>query len=170
MTQTVSLAWLNIAYEADVPAPGSQTKVGTIHSNGRGTVHGLNSDVVKREMAEAGFQLLPSYDFTKAGGQDHFLVFAVRLCWLCDGLSLKRENVPELATFFEARRINSLAGKHRDGMLPKMEHRMIRLHHANLPPPRELSPHFMRYFGANPTSPISANNKEFRHIPDRLIA
>lgn len=80
MTQTVSLAWRNSAYEADVPAPGSQTKVGTIHSNGRGTVHGLNSDVVKREMAEAGFQLLPSYDFTKAGGQDHLLVFAVRLC------------------------------------------------------------------------------------------
>ena len=78
MTQTVSLAWRNSAYEADVPAPGSQTKVGTIDRNGRGTVHGLNSDVVKREMAEAGFQLLSSYDFTKVGGQDHFLVFAVR--------------------------------------------------------------------------------------------
>ena len=53
-------------------------KVGIIDRNGNGTDHGLNSDVVKREMAEAGFELLSSYDFTKADGQDYFLVFAVR--------------------------------------------------------------------------------------------
>jgi hypothetical protein len=29
-------------------------------------------------MAEAGFKLLSSYDFTKADGQDYFLVFAAR--------------------------------------------------------------------------------------------
>lgn len=56
--------------------PGA--KVGIIDRNGNGTDHGLHSDVVKREMAEAGFRLLSSYDFTKADGQDYFLVFAVR--------------------------------------------------------------------------------------------
>lgn len=56
--------------------PGA--KVGIIDRNGNGTDHGLNNDVVKREMAEAGFKLLSSYDFTKADGQDYFLVFAVR--------------------------------------------------------------------------------------------
>jgi ubiquinone/menaquinone biosynthesis C-methylase UbiE len=56
----------------------SGAKVGIIDRNGNSTDHGLNSDVVKREMAEAGFELLSSYDFTKADGQDYFLVFAVR--------------------------------------------------------------------------------------------
>jgi ubiquinone/menaquinone biosynthesis C-methylase UbiE len=56
----------------------SGAKVGIIDRNGNGTDHGLNSDVVKREMAEAGFKVLSSYDFTKADGQDYFLVFAVR--------------------------------------------------------------------------------------------
>lgn len=56
--------------------PGA--KVGIIDRNGNGTDHGLNSDVVKREMAEAGFKLLSSYDFTKADEQDYFLIFAVR--------------------------------------------------------------------------------------------
>ena len=56
----------------------SGAKVGIIDRNGNGTDHGLNSDVVKREMAEAGFKLLSSYDFTKADGDDYFLVFAVR--------------------------------------------------------------------------------------------
>lgn len=56
--------------------PGA--KVGIIDRNGNGTDHGLDSDVVKREMSEAGFRLLSSYDFTKADGQDYFLVFAVK--------------------------------------------------------------------------------------------
>jgi ubiquinone/menaquinone biosynthesis C-methylase UbiE len=56
--------------------PGA--KVGIIDRNGNGTDHGLNSDVVKREMSEAGYRLLSSYDFTKADGQDYFLVFAVK--------------------------------------------------------------------------------------------
>ena len=56
--------------------PGA--KVGIIDRNGNGTDHGLNSDVVKREMAEAGFRLLSSYDFTKADGQDYFLIFAAK--------------------------------------------------------------------------------------------
>jgi predicted methyltransferase len=60
------------------PSLRSGAKIGIIDRNGSGTNHGLNSDVVKREMAGAGFQLLSSYDFTKADGQDYFLVFAVR--------------------------------------------------------------------------------------------
>jgi hypothetical protein len=56
--------------------PGA--KVGIIDRNGNGADHGLNNDVVKQEMAEAGFKLLSSYDFTKADGQDYFLVFAAR--------------------------------------------------------------------------------------------
>jgi ubiquinone/menaquinone biosynthesis C-methylase UbiE len=60
------------------PSLRSGAKVGIIDRNGNGTDHGLNSDVIKREMDEAGFRLLSSYDFTKADGQDYFLVFAVR--------------------------------------------------------------------------------------------
>jgi SAM-dependent methyltransferase len=60
------------------PSLRSGAKVGIIDRNGDGTDHGLNSYVVKREMAQAGFRLLSSYDFTKADGQDYFLVFAVR--------------------------------------------------------------------------------------------
>jgi ubiquinone/menaquinone biosynthesis C-methylase UbiE len=56
--------------------PGA--KVGIIDRNGNGTDHGLNSDVVEREMAEAGYKLVGTYDFTKADGQDYFLVFAVK--------------------------------------------------------------------------------------------
>lgn len=56
--------------------PGA--KIGIIDRNGNGTNHGLDSTVVKHEMAEAGFRLLSSYDFTKADGQDYFLVFAVK--------------------------------------------------------------------------------------------
>lgn len=56
--------------------PGA--KVGIIDRNGNGTDHGLNSDVIEREMGEAGFKLVATYDFTKADGQDYFLVFVVR--------------------------------------------------------------------------------------------
>jgi len=38
----------------------------------------VNSDVVKREMAEAGFKMLSSHDFTKADGEDYFLIFEVK--------------------------------------------------------------------------------------------
>ena len=60
------------------PSLRSGAKVGIIDRNGNGTDHGLNSDVVKHEMAEAGFRLISSHDFTKADGQDYFLVFEVR--------------------------------------------------------------------------------------------
>jgi predicted methyltransferase len=56
--------------------PGA--KVGIIDRNGNGANHGLNHDVVVKEMAEAGYKLVGTYDFTKADGQDYFLIFEVK--------------------------------------------------------------------------------------------
>jgi SAM-dependent methyltransferase len=56
--------------------PGA--KVGIIDKNGDGSNHGLNHDVVVKEMAEAGYKLVGTYDFTKADGQDYFLIFQVQ--------------------------------------------------------------------------------------------
>ena len=55
--------------------PGA--KVGIIDRNGNGANHGLNHDVVVREMARAGYKLVGTYDFTKADGEDYFLIFQV---------------------------------------------------------------------------------------------
>jgi ubiquinone/menaquinone biosynthesis C-methylase UbiE len=56
--------------------PGA--KVGIIDRNGNGENHGLNHDVVVKEMSEAGYKLVGTYDFTKADGQDYFLIFQTR--------------------------------------------------------------------------------------------
>ena len=56
--------------------PGA--KVGIIDRNGSGTDHGLNRDVLEKEMGEAGYRLEARYDFTKADGEDYFLIFRVR--------------------------------------------------------------------------------------------
>jgi len=56
--------------------PGA--RVGIIDRNGNGTDHGLDRAVVEKEMAEAGYRLESRYDFTKADGQDYFLIFAAR--------------------------------------------------------------------------------------------
>ena len=56
--------------------PGA--KVGIIDRNGSGTDHGLNRDVVEKEMGEAGYKVMARYDFTKADGQDYFLIFTAR--------------------------------------------------------------------------------------------
>ena len=56
--------------------PGA--KVGIIDRNGNGTDHGLNHEVVVKEMGEAGYKLVGTYDFTKADGQDYFLIFQSR--------------------------------------------------------------------------------------------
>ena len=56
--------------------PGA--KVGIIDRNGNGADHGLNRDVVEHEMGEAGYRLAEHYDFTKADGQDYFLVFVAK--------------------------------------------------------------------------------------------
>lgn len=56
--------------------PGA--KVGIIDRNGNGTDHGLDRKIVEQEMEEAGFRVEARYDFTKADGQDYFLVFMER--------------------------------------------------------------------------------------------
>ena len=53
--------------------PGGE--VGIIDRNGNGADHGLDRAVVEREMRTAGFRLKQRYDFTKADGQDYFLIF-----------------------------------------------------------------------------------------------
>lgn len=57
-------------------APGA--RVAIVDRNGSGTDHGLNRDVVEKEMAEAGYKRVGLYDFTKADGQDYFLVFEAK--------------------------------------------------------------------------------------------
>jgi SAM-dependent methyltransferase len=52
--------------------PGA--KVGIIDRNGNGEDHGVGSEVVLREAAEAGFRLLDQYDFVKGDKMDYFLV------------------------------------------------------------------------------------------------
>jgi len=52
-------------------------RVGIIDRNGNGEDHGLDRAIVEREMAEAGYKLASRYDFTKADGQDYFLIFTV---------------------------------------------------------------------------------------------
>ena len=60
------------------PALRAGAKVGIIDRNGNGTNHGLNHDVVVKEMGEAGFKLVGTYDFTKADGEDYFLIFQAK--------------------------------------------------------------------------------------------
>jgi predicted methyltransferase len=56
--------------------PGA--KVGIIDRNGNGADHGLNQDVVMKEMGDAGYKLVGTYDFTKPDREDYFLIFQVR--------------------------------------------------------------------------------------------
>ena len=53
-------------------------RIGIIDRNGNGTDHGLNRDIVVKEMGEAGYKLTAKYDFTKADGQDYFLIFVAK--------------------------------------------------------------------------------------------
>ncbi len=53
----------------------SGAKVGIIDRNGKGDDHGVSSDVIIQEAAQAGYQLQEQYDFVKGDGQDYFLVF-----------------------------------------------------------------------------------------------
>jgi SAM-dependent methyltransferase len=53
-------------------------KVGVIDRNGNGEDHGVGSEVVIREAAEAGYQLSGQYDFVKADKMDYFLVFTTK--------------------------------------------------------------------------------------------
>ena len=56
--------------------PGA--RFGIIDRNGKGDDHGLNEDVVKKEVERNGFKLVGRYDFTKDDGQDYFLIFEKR--------------------------------------------------------------------------------------------
>ncbi len=53
-------------------------RVGIIDRNGNGADHGLDLKVVQKEMGEAGYKLVSTYDFTKADGQDYFLIFEAK--------------------------------------------------------------------------------------------
>jgi len=48
------------------------------NGNGSGTDHGLPQSTLEREMDEAGFRKVAEYDFTKADGQDYFVIFALK--------------------------------------------------------------------------------------------
>jgi len=78
---------LKVYHEIAHPVPFMRTlraslrpgaKVGIIDRNGNGADHGLDRGVVEKEMAEAGYTVAARYDFTKADGQDYFLVFVAR--------------------------------------------------------------------------------------------
>jgi SAM-dependent methyltransferase len=60
------------------PALRPAAKIGIIDRNGNGANHGLDAPVVIREMGQAGFRLSGRYDFTKADGQDYFLIFTAK--------------------------------------------------------------------------------------------
>ena len=56
--------------------PGA--RFGIIDRNGNGADHGLNEPIVRAEVERAGFLQVARYDFTKADGQDYFLIFEKR--------------------------------------------------------------------------------------------
>jgi ubiquinone/menaquinone biosynthesis C-methylase UbiE len=53
--------------------PGA--RFGIIDRNGNGADHGLKESIVRDEVEHAGFRQVGRYDFTKADGQDYFLIF-----------------------------------------------------------------------------------------------
>ena len=60
------------------PALKPGAKIGIIDRNGNGADHGLQEAVLVKEMASAGFRRVARYDFTKADGEDYFLIFEKR--------------------------------------------------------------------------------------------
>jgi ubiquinone/menaquinone biosynthesis C-methylase UbiE len=56
--------------------PGA--RFGIIDRNGHGDDHGLDEKVVRAEVERNGFKQVGRYDFTKADGQDYFLIFEKR--------------------------------------------------------------------------------------------
>jgi ubiquinone/menaquinone biosynthesis C-methylase UbiE len=53
-------------------------RFGIIDRNGNGADHGLEEKIVRKEVEAAGFKQVGRYDFTKADGQDYFLIFEKR--------------------------------------------------------------------------------------------
>ena len=60
----------------DALKPGA--RFGIIDRNGNGSDHGLKESVVRAEVEKSGFRQVARYDFTKADGQDYFLIFEKR--------------------------------------------------------------------------------------------
>jgi SAM-dependent methyltransferase len=60
------------------PALRPDAKIGIIDRNGNGQDHGVNREVVIREMGEAGYKLSAQYDFVKPDKVDYFLVFTAK--------------------------------------------------------------------------------------------
>jgi SAM-dependent methyltransferase len=58
--------------------PGALVGVIDRNGNGSGTDHGLPQATLEREMTEAGFGKIEMYDFTKADGQDYFVIFKLQ--------------------------------------------------------------------------------------------
>lgn len=58
--------------------PGARVAIIDRNGNGSGTDHGIPQATVEKEMAEAGYKKVAKYDFTKADGQDYFLIFEAR--------------------------------------------------------------------------------------------
>jgi ubiquinone/menaquinone biosynthesis C-methylase UbiE len=56
--------------------PGA--RFGIIDRNGTGADHGLDEKVLRKEVEANGFKQVARYDFTKADGEDYFLVFVKR--------------------------------------------------------------------------------------------
>ena len=58
--------------------PGARVGIIDRNGNGSGTDHGLPQATLEKEMTEAGFRETAHYDFTKADGQDYFLIFEAK--------------------------------------------------------------------------------------------
>jgi predicted methyltransferase len=56
--------------------PGARFSI--IDRNGNGADHGLNEAIVRAEVEGAGYRQVARFDFTKADGQDYFLIFEKR--------------------------------------------------------------------------------------------
>jgi SAM-dependent methyltransferase len=58
--------------------PGARVGIIDRDGNGSGQDHGVPQATVVREMAAAGYVQVGAYDFTKADGQDYFLIFRAK--------------------------------------------------------------------------------------------
>lgn len=58
--------------------PGARVGIIDRNGDGSGTDHGVKQGTVVKEMQQAGYKLAGTYDFTKADGQDYFLIFVMR--------------------------------------------------------------------------------------------
>lgn len=69
------IAHPNLLLQNLIPALKPGAKLGIIDRNGNGANHGLDEAVVVRELGAAGFRQVGRFDFTKADGEDYFLIF-----------------------------------------------------------------------------------------------